>query len=157
MIDELLGKEIKLLPNYWYSVKMSVVGFLLAGFPFFMLYNDLVKSNQKSEEYVFIGCIVLIVIGVAMFLYSILRAVIPSVTMSDNTLKIKKVLKTQTIPMKTISAVEVLYKRGADTPIFGKTTVTIKTMSRTIKITSDEYMGVDKIGKNFNKEKRKWE
>lgn len=137
-----MSKEsIKMHVNYWYSFKLICFAICLGIYPSIVV----TQYNYVALDYKILVMIVLLLISIILAAHAILRLFLSYMIIERNRIIIKTVTKKIIIPIKNIDNIQKFFSRGRNTSIFGKTTYEIRTISKTYKVTSEQYMKLDKI------------
>lgn len=141
---------MKLRSNYFYCIRVIFLGLL---FSLYFGFNILTRSiNDFSERIFYLSIYILFGIGILLIVYGLLKMITTSVKIDKKNLIIKYILKKEIIVLTDISSVTNILKKSPATGFWGRNIVEIRTISRTYKITSDDYKDVEKLGVYLKKE-----
>lgn len=146
-----MSKEnnIKIYPNYLYNFKLICLAIGIGVYPTFVI----TQYTFESLDYKLLVMIVLLLISIVLIVYAVLRIILSYIVIDENNIFIKTITKKTMIPIKNIENIQKTFNRGRNTSIFGKTTYEIRTISKTYKVTSEQYRKIDKLDNYLNLQK----
>lgn len=142
-------KIMKIHSNYFYNLKLMCFAICLGIYPTFIT----TQYNFKVLDYKILIMILLMFVSILIIVYAILRFFLSYIIIGRNNIVIKTIVGKIIIPVKDIDSIQKEFTRGKNTSIFGKTTYEIRTISKTYKITSEQYMNLNKLDKYLNIQK----